>query len=64
LGRGGGMMQVMTGVMAVVGFQKKSRGELGVSCGWDGEGTTRGEGRRRAVDPWGDGVRRRSGGAG
>jgi hypothetical protein len=44
--------------------KKKSGGGLGASCGWDGEYTTRGEGRRRAVDPWGEGVRRWSGGAG
>jgi hypothetical protein len=44
---------------------KKRVGDgLGASCGWDGEGTVRREGRRRAVDLWGEGVRRRSRSAG
>jgi hypothetical protein len=43
---------------------KKRVGWVGgvVWMGWRGHGA--GEGRHRAVDPWGEGVRRRSGGAG
>jgi hypothetical protein len=45
LGRGGDMMQVMTGVMAVVGFQKKEWGWVGgvVWVGWRGHGAGGGE---------------------
>jgi hypothetical protein len=58
-------MQVMTGGD---GSDRVSKKRVGVGWGCRVGGTERarrgGEGRRRAVDPWGEGVRRRSGGAG
>jgi hypothetical protein len=54
------MMQVMMGAMEAVGFRKKEWGELGVLCGWDGEGTARGRG---GIGRWTRGVKACGGGA-